>query len=268
MLGDIGDARVVERACDGCDAVVHLAAYVHRVPRTDEDREDLRRDIVDGSACVATHARRNGAQLVVASTVAVYGSSACEVTEATPPFPDTPYGIAKLEAERVVGAVDAKATLLRIALVYGPHDRGNVITLTRAIDRGLCVVVGGGHNRKSIIFADNLAGRIASLLEARDPISGVWIAADDYAPTQRELVDALAHALGRRSPPSLPLAPMTWLGASIDLVGRAARRPPRWRDRVLKLAAPSVFAGNALDARLGYRADATFEEAIHRTVSW
>jgi len=260
VRASVEDAVAVREAAAGCDAVIHLAGWVHRVPKTAADHDELRRSIVEGTRHVVEAAGR--ARFVFASTVAVYGSFPERPTdEGTPPAPDSAYGEAKLSAELVVRDRLPQATILRIAVVYGPRDRGNVLALMRAVDRGQARVVGPGDNRKSVLYADNLADRIVRLVEQELP--GTFNAADDPAPTQRQLVDELARALGKRSPRGIPRALVMGAARLVDVVTSG-----NWADRVRKLAAPTEHRGAALDARLGYAPRVSFAEGIRRAVAW
>ena len=257
--GEIEDDAGVRAAADGRDAVIHLAGWVHRAPRTDADRHALRRSIVDGTRNVVTAAA--GARVVYASTVAVYGSfPPGPVDDATPPAPDTPYGLAKLEAEELVRSGAPASTILRVSLVYGPGDRGNFAALAGALRRGRAFVVGAGDNRKSIVYVENLADRIVRLLGTELP--GTLIAAD-LAPAQRELLTALAGSLGRPRPLALPRGPLLLAGRLLDVVSGS-----RWADRIRKLSAPSVFRGAALDARIEYVPRFDLGEALRRSAAW
>jgi nucleoside-diphosphate-sugar epimerase len=268
VRGAVEDRASVERAAAGCDAIVHLASWVHRIPRGAADERSLRAMIVDGTRHAAEVARARKARLVVASTVAVYGSRpAVPSDESSPTHPETPYARAKLEAEEVARSIEPDAIILRVAAVYGPHDRGNMVSLIRMVERGLGVVVGGGSNRKSVVYVENLADRIVRAIE-RDDLGGVWIAADSPAPTQRELMSAIARALGRRPPLTIPQAPLRAAASLVDVVGIAAGRKTFWRSRVEKLAQSTVFSGAALDEKLGYRPPVDLAEGLRRAVAW
>lgn len=255
---DVRDATAVARAAAGCDAIVHAAGWVHRRPRSAADRAELWSSIVDGSRTVAAAASRT--RLVVISSVAVHGrASNGELA------PDTDYGRAKLAAETTAAAQHPQAVILRSALVYGPHDRGNFIALIRAVDRRLAFIVGPGTNRKSLVYAAHLADRV--LAAARSDVAGAWIAADDPAPTQTEVLCEIARALGRHRPISLPRPLLATATGILDLV-RGPSGAPRWRDRVAALCRDTAFSGAPLDTALGYRPRATLREAILAAVEW
>lgn len=265
VVGAVEDSKRVEHAAQECQAIIHLAGWVHRLPASARERMTLRASIVDGSRHVAQAARAVSARLILASTVAVYGSPVGPVDEATPLAPDTPYGEAKAEAEAVVQAVDPSAALLRITLVYGPYDRGNMARLMRASGRGLAPIIGGGMNRKSLVYVENLADRILALVT--QPLAGVWIASDG-APTQAELVTAMAAVQGRSPPWHLPLAPVLGVGRTVDRLSRWLGRAPSWADRIEKLARSTEFSGAALDRALDYRPRFSLIEGLRRTVAW
>jgi len=251
VAASVEDEAAVARATEGVDVVVHLASWVHQPLRGAGDERELRRSIVDGTRHVAAAARAVGARLIAASSIAA--------------LDDTPYGRAKHDAETVVADLDPRAVSLRIALVYGPHDRGNVATLIRHTAAGRAVVVGRGENRKSMVAADNLADRVL-LLGARD-VAGVYVAADG-APTQAELLGAIAAALGRRPPPRIPRGLAGAAGRAVDGALQLLGRPAVWADRVGKLARSTVHDGSPLDTRLGYRPRLSFDDGIARAVAW
>lgn len=257
FAGDVRDRAAVEEAAAGCNAIVHLAGWVHRIPRTQEDVRELESSIVGGTSVVADVAARSVARLVYASSIAVFGRGA---SADEPLRPSTPYGRAKLAAERVATSACPQALILRPALVYGPHDRGNVARLIRLIDRRLGFVVGDGTNRKSIVHADNLADRIVAGVQRAD-LYGAWIAADDPAPMQIEIVDEIARALHRRRPVKIPLLPLSLAAATVDRIART-----HWRDRVASFARSTAFQGFALDRALGYSPRVRWPEGLHTQV--
>jgi nucleoside-diphosphate-sugar epimerase len=264
--GDVTDAAAVARAALGCQAVVHLAGWVHRRPASPEDHRVLRAAIVDGTGHVAEAARQSGATLVSASTVAVYGAAGaipCDDQHAV--APETPYARAKLEAEAAARARHPSPIILRLALVYGPHDRGNFLKLVRAIDRGYAVTVGAGENRKSVVCVTNVADRILGCLQSPETARGTWIVADGPAPSQRELMEIIAGTLGRRAPLRVPEPLVSLATGAVDrlTLGRLALR-----DRARKLTASTEFLGTGLDERIGYRPRVSLEEGIRRTVAW
>src|SRR5207237_7735748 len=104
--GDIVDLAAVQRAVEGCDGIVHLAA-VSRVAWGEEDPPRCHRTNVDGTVNVIDAARGSARKpwLLFASSREVYGDAGLDpVREEAPMAPVNVYGRTKAEAENRVMA--------------------------------------------------------------------------------------------------------------------------------------------------------------------
>lgn len=108
VLGDITDAKLLERAAQGMDAIVHVAAlhapHVGRVPDAVFERIN-----VVGTQRVLQAALQHGVpHIVFTSTTALYGTGSARegeaawLTEDTAPAPRTVYHRTKLDAEQLL----------------------------------------------------------------------------------------------------------------------------------------------------------------------
>jgi nucleoside-diphosphate-sugar epimerase len=260
-IADIRDPRRIDQLAQNTWAVVHLAGHAH-----DESAslDELRASFVHGARTVARAAQATGARLVMVSSTAVYGSAAANIVSSTPVQPDTTYGVAKLESERAALTAHNQTMIVRPTVVYGRYDRGNMSRLVRLVSRIGPIVVGKGDNRKSLVYAPHLAGRIVGLLES-SVASGVWCASDRIAPTQAELVALLANAMDRRARTRHIPASIIRGGAR---VADALFRSKAWTRRVERLTSPSVVDGQELDSLLGFREATTLESALEQAVLW
>ena len=172
-------------AMEGVDVVIHAAGAAHVFRRTAATDDWVHRTNVDGTRNVVAAARAAGVRhTVLVSSISVYGDRR------------DGYARSKAEAENVdAGAMTL--TTLRLATAYGEGDRGNVMRLIRAIDRHRFVQIGRGENRKSLIHRHDAGEAIVTAAMA-----GVGGTFDVSAPpvTMAEIVDTIAHALGRRVP--------------------------------------------------------------------
>ena len=112
---DVRDADAVRRAvaADRPDVVVHTA---YRMADASVN--------VDGTRSVVAAAGAAGARMIHLSTDVVFGDSERLLIEDDSPSPVTPYGVAKLEAERVC---PPETLVVRTSLLYGgalpsPHE--------------------------------------------------------------------------------------------------------------------------------------------------
>jgi UDP-glucose 4-epimerase len=142
VVGDIGDAEVLEAAFDGgVDSVVHLAA-ITSVLRSVENPAGTFDTNVAGTHGVLEAARTAGVRsLVFASTNAVTGPmQAPAIVETAVLKPLTPYGATKAAGEMLMSAYTAsygvRCVCLRLTNVYGPGMQAKdsiVARLMRAI---------------------------------------------------------------------------------------------------------------------------------------
>lgn len=173
VTGCVTDSALVARLAADCNAIVHLAA-IGSVPRSIDDPMRSHVVNVDGTLEVLEAARRAHAQVVLASSSAVYGSSGLPVaTEDTRARPMTPYAASKLAAEAYLAAY-AHAYGLRVLAfrffnVYGPrqtadHDYAAVVPrFVRAVlTGGTLRVHGDGRQTRDFIHVDTVATAVAT----------------------------------------------------------------------------------------------------------
>ena len=205
QVRDIGPDTHWEKLFDGCKAVVHLAARVHRMrdPAVDPLRE-FRRVNRDGTIKLAGDAVAAGVRrFLFASTVKVHGedSGAGSFKESDPPKPADPYAISKFEAEQALlafaqaGQLDV--TILRAPLMYGPDVKGNFLSLLRGVAKGLPLPLGAVANRRSLLYVENFADAIATALAQPRAAGRVFLVSDGEDLSTPEIVRRMARALGR-----------------------------------------------------------------------
>ncbi|MCL5995618.1 MAG: NAD-dependent epimerase/dehydratase family protein [Chloroflexi bacterium] len=260
-FGDVTDAVTVQRAMQGVDAVVHLAALLHMVNPPPELREKYERINVGGTTTVVEAAIRTGVKRVVlASTIAVYGPSNGRVLdEESVACPDTFYGQTKLAAEKIVltaRRADGQplGTVLRFGAVYGSRLKGNYERLLRSLARGRFVPVGDGHNRRTLIYDKDLARAIV-LAAAHPKAAGeVFNVTDGKFHTLSEIIAAMCVALDRTLPRfSFPAAPVRLaVGVLEDAARLAHRQSPIVRATIDKYAEDVAVSGTKMRTRLGF----------------
>lgn len=176
IKGDLRDAAVVDKALEGCDAVIHLAC-ISNDPSYDLD-PDLGRSINHESFRPLVQASKKAGvkRFIYASSSSVYGvKDDPEVTEELELEPLTDYSRFKalceveLEEERAPGFVTC---VVRPATVcgYSPRQRLDVIVniLTNfAVNKGAIRVFGGEQKRPNI-HIDDMADLYLFLLQKED----------------------------------------------------------------------------------------------------
>jgi nucleoside-diphosphate-sugar epimerase len=231
--------------------VVHLAALAHSRAR---DERHLRAVNVDAAIALGTAAAAAGARMLFMSSVKVLGEETPgpPFDESSPPAPQDAYGRAKAAAEAGLRAVPGLTlTVLRPPLVYGPGVQANFLALMRAVARGWPLPLEGIENRRSLVYAGNLADAVARCLES--PLAaGKTCGVTDGAPLSTpQLCRALGAALGR------PARLFSFPRALLELA------PP-----ATKLTRSLVVDDGSLRRDLGWVPPHAFEEGLRRTAEW
>ncbi len=261
MSGDLGECELAP-LLEGCSAVAHFAALVHREDVTAP--EQYRRINVEMTRRLVDAATAANVRVVLSSTVAVYGPLDEPADEATRLLPETAYARSKLSAEQIVRS--AGGVVLRFPVAYGPGDRGNVGKLIDAIRRGRFVLPTPADRPRSMIAAANAGAGVVAAVENCDP-AGTYLITDGRDVTLRDLVQAVSAALeGRPQPLEVPaslLRPLGHAGSALAMLGVPV---PLTTARLEKLVGGATFSCRLATERLGYEPVVSFEQAIREAV--
>lgn len=225
-VSDLREVDVQHTVCDGVDAVVHLAARVHRFDdATATSERAYQAENVDLTAQLARAAAKCGVRrFVFLSSIKAVGetSGATPLGPAAAPSPSDPYGRSKLAAERQLATIAAESGLefviIRPPLVYGPEVGANFRRIVEWVARGLPLPLGSLQNRRSFVSVWNLADLIARTVGHPGAAGQILHVADERAVSTQELIRLIASGLGR-SPRLLPFPPAL-LAAGLAALGQ------------------------------------------------
>lgn len=266
-IGDLATVTddALARALEGAGAVVHLAgrAHVLREPLRSSADAYRQANVVVSERLARAAVRAGVARFVFVSSIKVNGEATLPgrpFRESDPPHPENDYGRSKWEAERVLEDIAGRSgmvlIILRPPLMYGPRVRGNFLALWRAVARGVPLPLGRVDNRRSLLYAGNLAHAIVALLDA--PTSGgTWLVADREAVATRDLVRRIAAAMAR--PARLVSMPDGLLTAGAVALRR--------RELLARLVGSLEIDASALALRIG-PPPYSLEEGLAATAQW
>ncbi|MCU0836776.1 MAG: NAD-dependent epimerase/dehydratase family protein [Chromatiaceae bacterium] len=276
---DLTHASSLGAALDGIECVFHLASYSPAASDGDiyeasghwpVTAEGTRNLVV---AAVAAGVRR----LIYLSSVKAMGDAAgagpTPASEDTPAEPDSLYGRAKLAAEGYVldfGAhADRHASVLRLPMVYGLRDQGNIARMIDAIARNRFPPWPKVTNRRSAIHVDDAVQ--AALLAAAHPRAKgqIFLVTDGCEYSTRWLYEQIRLALGRRVPswtiPLWALSTVASVGTLIEQV--SGRAMPLTRTGLNKLTGNAWFSAEKIRRELGFIPRHRLAEEIPRLVT-
>lgn len=166
--GDVCDYPSVEKAMEGIDVVFHLAASVGRQRSLDNPQLDSQVNLI-GTVNVLEAMRKVGVRRIVySSSAAMFGELVTPtIDENHPQNADSPYGVSKLAAEKMIlaytGIYDITGVCLRYFNIYGINQRfdlyGNVIPIfAKRIYSGEPITIyGDGTQTRDFVNAQDVA---------------------------------------------------------------------------------------------------------------
>ncbi|MBM4104741.1 MAG: NAD(P)-dependent oxidoreductase [Phycisphaerae bacterium] len=273
VQGDVRDPDALRRAFAGQDAVLALAAAHH----------DFGIDEATYFG-VNEHASRLTCEALDAcgirracwfSSVAVYGDCPAPRDEQSTPRPNNFYGASKLAGEAVWREWAAlgggrSALVIRPTICFGPRNLANMYSLIRQIHRRRFVVAGDGVNRKSLAYVENLVDATMHLWARHGEGFDVFNFVEKPDLKSREIAQAVADALGRRSAGvRLPMWLVLLAARPFDLViALTGWNLPVSSMRVRKLfQMETLFEAEKL-AAAGFRSRVSIREGIRRMAEW
>jgi 2-alkyl-3-oxoalkanoate reductase len=277
LLGDVTDEHAVSRACEGQEAVVHLAARVGATgPWAAFERTN-----VAGTAIVVREAQAAGVGAFVhvsSPAVAHAGRSlvGARSEAANPGATRGRYATSKAMAELL--ALDASSeampvVALRPHLVWGPGDTQLVGRVVERARRGRLAVVGSGAALVDSTYVDNAASALVAAVDRAADLGGRALVVSNGEPrTVCELVARVLTAAGEAvAPRHIPRIVAVGGGAIVERVWAATRRPddpPMTRFLAEQLATAHWFDLRETRAALAWAPTVSLAEGFAKLAGW
>lgn len=164
IKGDIRNRKDVDKAIDGCDFVVNLAAQVGVMPSIDDPFFDIDVNINGLVNVLQSSDEHNVRRFVQASSAAPLGEQDMPLDENKVPSPMSPYGASKLAGEGYCSAFseifDFETVVLRFSNVYGPWslDKESVVSLfiKKIMNDEKLVVYGDGKQTRDFVHSEDI----------------------------------------------------------------------------------------------------------------
>ncbi len=246
--GDMADAESLNRAVQGCEAVIHLVALAPGSKRSFE------RIMEQGTRDLLAAAREAGAsRFVLMSALGVHERSK-DLSR---------YYRAKWEMERAVEASGLEYTIFRPAFVFG-RDGGflrGLVTLVRLSP----VIPVVGSRRLQPIWVGDVAAYFAAALSTPDSVGRTFELAGPDVVTWDELYERMTRIMGKRRPRVRMPMPLVRAGAAVAEV--IPVELPASRDAITMLEFEDNVADIARAVETFGIEPITLDEQIRRAVA-
>lgn len=270
LKGDLGRDEIDPRDLEGVDTIFYLAGKAHTRAKDAAENAEYEAVHVRGTRSLLRAARQAGVRAcVLLSSVKAMGEGGEEVwDESTPCFPQNPYGVTKLAAERVLLEEFPLPcpVILRPTLVYGAGSKGNLDLMIRAVRKGFFPAITFPPNRRSMIHVQDVVQ--ACLLAATHPAAcgQVYILTDGGEYSTNEMLAWIHEALGKKAGPAVPYAVLRVGAAFGDMLERIGIHAPLNEDRLAKLEGSARYSSAKIRRELGFDPAWDLRRGIHEMV--
>jgi dTDP-glucose 4,6-dehydratase len=254
IAGDIRDAELIARACDGVDVVFHLAALI-AIPYSYEAPSSYVQVNIQGTLNVLEAARRAGVGRVVqTSTSEVYGTArTVPIDESHPLQGQSPYSASKIGADKLAESFfcsfQTPVTIVRPFNTFGPRQSARAVIptiITQALTQPE-VRLGSLEPTRDLNYVD-------------DTVSGFL----QCAAADRAVGQVINLGSGREiSIGDLARLILGMIGRDVPIVCESQRQRPAGSEVERLLAS----AARARDIA-GWSPRFTLEQGLERTIAW
>ena len=278
IVGDVADRVVVDRLYAGAGQagdVLHTAGVIH--PRRIQELFDV--NSTGTAHMVAAAAAARIRRFVHVSSNSPFGTNPHpdERFRADEPYhPYFAYGRSKMEGElAVLAALDGglDASIVRPPWFYGPFQPPRQTTFFRMVRAGKFPVVGGGGQRRSMVYVDNLVdGMLLAELVPQARGRGYWIA-DERPYLVTEIVETVGRAL-RAEGLSVKQGAMRLpaiAGRVAQIADGLIQRTGRYQQQLHVLGEMGTTIACDISAardELGYQPSIELYEGMRRSIRW
>jgi NADH dehydrogenase len=208
--GDVTRLESFEQALIGCDAVINLVGIIREFPSRGITFERL-------------HVQATANMLAATSQAGIRRFLQMSAL-GTRPDAVSRYHETKFRAEELVRSSGLDSTILRPSLIYGPGDAFINMLAGQLRLAPIMPVIGSGTYRLQPIHAGDVARCFALALELPETIGGCYGVCGNNRLSYVELLDAVAHAMGKPEPLKLRV-PLGLMKVIIPVMQRIPQFP-------------------------------------------
>lgn len=279
VVGDVTDPRSLDALFDGAGGrtdLIHTAGVIH--PRTVAEFDAVN---AGGTRNVVAAARRAGIRRMIhVSSNSPFGvnPSIGDTFRAREPYhPYLGYGRSKMEGELAVLEAARSdrldAVIVRPPWFYGPWQPLRQTTFFQMVKAGRFPLFGGGHQRRSMVYVENLVQGIVRAERSPGEPGRAWWIADERPYEVREIVATVQQALrdegieskdgGLRAP-----AVVARVAVAADTVLQRIGTYVQELHVLGEMGATIACDISAARDELGYRPEIDLLEGMRRSIRW
>lgn len=230
--GDVRDEALLTRVTDGCDLVIHLAAF--KIPRYSDALDTLLINAMGTKVVLDAAVKNKVGKAMIASTSDVYGknpevpfSEESDLVIGRPEVKRWSYAISKMFEEQLVFGYHERhginAVALRFFGGYGPNQHltwwggPQSVFISAALDDQPISLHGDGMQTRSFTYISDHVDGIIACAEKDEANNHVFNIGNTYEITIKDLAIKIWNMIRPGSEPKLALTPYETFGKYEDV---------------------------------------------------
>ncbi len=262
--GDVRDEALLTRITEGCDLVIHLAAF--KIPRYSDALDTLLINAMGTKVVLDAAVKNKVAKAMIASTSDVYGknpevpfSEESDLVIGRPEVKRWSYAISKMFEEQLVFGYHERCGIDAVALRffggYGPNQHltwwggPQSVFISAALEDEPLSLHGDGMQTRSFTYVSDHVDGIVACAEKKEANNQVFNLGNTYEITIRDLGIKIWNMIRPGSEPKLIYVPYETFGKYEDVQRRI----------------PNIDKARSL---LGFEPQVDLETGLRKTILW
>ena len=270
---ELGEQKIPDYEMRGVEIIFHLAGRAHSLADSrDQDRLYYQTNVVGTRSLLESARDANVKKFIFFSSVKSM-SEECDIRldENSKAHPLSTYGKSKLEAEQLVlnGEYVTSPTVLRLTMVYGNSDKGNLPKMIKAISKNWFPPFPKIKNRRSMIHVEDVVQGAIKAASNDESAGKIYILCDGIDYSTRELYETIRKTMGKKVPSwGIPVLVLFFIAKAGDLLRMiTGRRIIFDSDNLQKLIGNSFFSSKKINSELGFSPKHTLISAMPNIIS-
>lgn len=274
IVADLASSGIEKESLYGIDTVFHLAGKAHALSETRDASSEYARINTEGTRRLLSAARVAGVRrFVFFSSVKAVGEGGVDCMDESSNLPaETPYGQSKREAERLVieGGYVPSPVVLRLSMVYGPSDKGNLPRMIESVAKGRFPPLPESSNRRSMVHVEDVVQAAVLAAERLEAVGQIYNVTDGQTYSSRQIYEWICDALGRPVPRwNVPMGVLKALASVGDRIGRMRDRRFIFDSDVLdKLVGSACYSSDKIVRELGFRPKRNLRSSLPEIIAY
>jgi len=256
------------------DAIFHLAGKAHALSSGWQDEQEYFPVNIAGTRCLLEAAREARVQrFVFFSSVKATGEPVDRIVDETDQsLPESMYGRSKRMAEQLVleGDYVPEPVILRLSMVYGPTQMGNLARMIEALRKGRFPPLPETDNKRSMVHVDDVVQAAILAAEKMEAVGQTYIVSDGIPYSTCQIYAWICEALEKPVPSwHVPIGVLKTLAKVGDGIGvLRGRRLMFDSDALDKLLGSAYYDSGKIERELGYKSSRNLQSALTEIVEY